>query len=44
VALGLIAYPILKIAAGKGDEAGAASRLLGVVLIAYFLFVRSSIG
>jgi len=43
VALGLIAYPILKIAAGRGREAGVASRALALVLVAYFLFVRSSI-
>jgi len=43
VALGLIAYPILKIAAGRGQEAGVASRGLALVLVAYFLLVRSSI-
>jgi AGZA family xanthine/uracil permease-like MFS transporter len=44
IALGLIAYPILKVAAGRGHEAGWVSRLLGIILIAYFVLVRSSIG
>ena len=43
VALGLIAYPILKIAAGRGREAGVASRALAVILVGYYLLVRSSI-
>ncbi len=43
VALGLIAYPVLKIAAGRGHEAGAVSRGLALLLVAYFLFLRSSV-
>ncbi|NKB90013.1 MAG: hypothetical protein GKS06_17515 [Acidobacteria bacterium] len=44
VALGLVAYPILKIAAGRSGEAGLASRIIATLLIGYFVFVRSSIG
>jgi AGZA family xanthine/uracil permease-like MFS transporter len=43
VALGLIAYPVLKIAAGRGHEANWTSRALGIVLVAYFVFVRSGV-
>jgi adenine/guanine/hypoxanthine permease len=41
LALGLISYPILKLFSGKGRELGWLAYVLGVVLLAYFLFVRS---
>jgi AGZA family xanthine/uracil permease-like MFS transporter len=39
--LGLISYPILELFSGKGRELGWLTYVLGAVLLAYFLFVRS---
>ena len=44
IALGLIAYPILKLTTGRGHEANWMSRLLALVLAAYFVLLRPQIG
>ncbi len=44
IALGLIAYPILKLSTGRGHEANWMSRLLAVVLAGYFVLLRPQIG
>jgi AGZA family xanthine/uracil permease-like MFS transporter len=44
LALGFIAYPIIKLLAGRGREAGWLAYLLALVLVAYFIFVRSRLG
>ncbi len=44
IALGLIAYPILKLSTGRGHEANWMSRLLALVLAAYFVLLRPQIG
>ena len=44
IALGFIAYPIIKILSGRAREAGWLSTLLGAVLLAYFIFVRAGMG
>jgi adenine/guanine/hypoxanthine permease len=41
LALGFIAYPIVKLGAGKGREISALSIALGAVLLLYFLLVRA---
>jgi AGZA family xanthine/uracil permease-like MFS transporter len=43
LALGFIAYPILKFFGGRGREVRWLTYVLGIVLVAYFIFVRSSI-
>jgi AGZA family xanthine/uracil permease-like MFS transporter len=40
-ALGFIGYPIIKLFSGKGRELGWLTYVLAVVLVAYFVFVRS---
>jgi adenine/guanine/hypoxanthine permease len=42
--LGRIAYPILKLLGGRGRDIGWLAYLLAVVLLAYFIFVRSKMG
>ena len=37
-------YPIFKLFSGRGREAGLLTCRLGVVLVAYFIFVRSEMG
>lgn len=44
LALGFISYPLLKLLAGRGREAGWLTYLLTVVLVLYFVFVRSKMG
>src|SRR5207245_8040010 len=44
LALGFISYPIIKLFSGKGRQVGWLSYVLAVVLVAYFLFVRSRMG
>lgn len=44
LALGLIAYPIIKFAAGQGREVKGLMYLLAVVMVAYFVFVRAQAG
>lgn len=41
LALGFISYPLLKLLAGRGREAGWLTYVLAVVLVLYFVFVRS---
>ena len=43
IALGLVAYPILKLSTGRGHEANCMSRLLALVLAAYFIVLRPQI-
>ena len=43
LALGFIAYPILKLLGGRGREAGWLTYLLALVLVAYFVFVRGEV-
>jgi len=44
LALGFISYPIIKLFSGRGREAGWLTYLLAVVLVLYFIFVRSKMG
>jgi AGZA family xanthine/uracil permease-like MFS transporter len=44
LALGFIAYPIIKLLAGRGREIGWLAYLLALVLLAYFILVRSRMG
>jgi len=44
LALGFIAYPLLKLFSGRGREAGWLTYLLAAMLLAYFVFVRSGLG
>jgi len=44
LALGLISYPAVKLLAGRGREVGWLTYLLAVVLVLYFVFVRSRMG
>jgi len=44
LALGMISYPIIKLLSGKGREIGWLSYVLTVVLLGYFVFVRSGLG
>jgi len=41
LALGFINYPIIKLFSGKGKEVGWLTYALAVILVAYFVFVRS---
>jgi AGZA family xanthine/uracil permease-like MFS transporter len=41
LALGFISYPIIKLFSGKARELGWLTYVLALVLLAYFLFVRS---
>ncbi len=41
LALGFISYPIIKLFSGRGREVGWLAYVLAVVLVAYFIFVRS---
>ena len=41
LALGFITYPIIKLLSGRGKEAGSLSFAMGIVLLAYFIFVRA---
>ncbi len=44
LALGFIAYPVVKLGAGKVRECGWLSVVLGAVLLAYFILVRAKLG
>ena len=44
LALGFIAYPIIKLIAGQGREVKWLMYLMALVLVAYFLFVRVQVG
>jgi AGZA family xanthine/uracil permease-like MFS transporter len=41
LALGFISYPVIKLLSGRGREVGWLTYLLAVVLVLYFIFVRS---
>ncbi|HSE82925.1 MAG TPA: NCS2 family permease [Thermodesulfobacteriota bacterium] len=41
LALGFISYPVIKLFSGKGREVGWLMYLLSLILIGYFVFVRS---
>ena len=41
LALGFISYPIIKLLSGRGRETGWLTSILAVVLVLYFVFVRS---
>ena len=41
LALGFISYPIIKLLSGKGREAGWLTYVLAIILIFYFILVRS---
>lgn len=44
LALGFIGYPIIKLFGGRGREVGWLTYALAMVLVAYFVFVRSRMG
>jgi len=44
LALGFISYPILKFFSGRGREAGWLTYILAILLVLYFVFVRSKMG
>lgn len=44
LALGFIAYPLVKVLSGRGRETGWLTYVLAVVLLLYFLLVRSRMG
>jgi len=44
LALGFISYPIIKFFSGRGREANWLAYVLAVVLLLYFVFVRSKLG
>jgi AGZA family xanthine/uracil permease-like MFS transporter len=44
LALGFVAYPAVKILAGRGREAGWIFHVLGVLVLLYLLLVRSRLG
>ena len=44
LALGLVAYPIVKLLAGRGREVRWLAFVLAALLIVYFVFVRSRLG
>jgi AGZA family xanthine/uracil permease-like MFS transporter len=44
LALGFISYPVIKLFSGRGREAGWLTYLLALMLVLYFIFVRSKMG
>jgi AGZA family xanthine/uracil permease-like MFS transporter len=44
LALGFITYPIIKFSSGKGRDVGWLTYVLAIVLVVYFIFVRSNMG
>jgi AGZA family xanthine/uracil permease-like MFS transporter len=44
LALGFISYPVIKLFSGRGREASWPTCLLAIVLVLYFIFVRSKMG
>jgi AGZA family xanthine/uracil permease-like MFS transporter len=44
LALGFISYPIIKLFSGRGREIGWLTYVLAVVLVFYFIFIRSRMG
>ncbi len=43
MSLGFISYPIIKLGSGRGREIGWLTYVLAVILVVYFVFVRSKI-
>lgn len=41
LALGMISYPVVKLIAGKGREVKPGAYIVGVILVAYFVWIRS---
>ncbi len=41
LALGFMSYPVLKVLTGRGRQVGAISYVIAVLLLTYFVFVRS---
>lgn len=44
LALGFVAYPVVKLLAGHGREVGWLSYVMAALLLAYFVFVRHQLG
>ena len=44
LALGFIAYPIVKLLAGRGREVKWLMYVMALVLVAYFVFIRVQVG
>jgi AGZA family xanthine/uracil permease-like MFS transporter len=44
LALGFISYPLIKLLTGRGREVGWLTYLLALVLLLYFIFIRSRMG
>ncbi|MBP1634465.1 MAG: guanine permease [Acidobacteria bacterium] len=44
LALGFLAYPVVKLLAGRGREVGWLSYVMAALLLAYFVFVRHQLG
>jgi adenine/guanine/hypoxanthine permease len=44
LALGFVAYPIVKLLAGRGRQVGWLAYVMAALLVAYFLFVRNHLG
>ena len=44
LALGFMSYPIVKLLAGRSREVKPVMAVLGVILLAYFIFVRGRLG
>lgn len=43
LALGVISHQIIKLCSGRGRETGRLAYVLAVILMAYFVFVRSTL-
>jgi AGZA family xanthine/uracil permease-like MFS transporter len=44
LALGFISYPLLKIFTGKGRDLSPVAYVIALLLVIYFIFVRSRLG
>jgi AGZA family xanthine/uracil permease-like MFS transporter len=44
LALGFVSYPVLKVLSGKARDVGVISYIVAVLLVFYFVFVRSRLG
>ncbi len=44
LALGLIAYPVIKLSAGQGREVNCLAYVLAAIMAGYFIFIRASVG
>lgn len=43
LALGLIAYPVVKFSAGQGRDVNCLAYVLAIIMAAYFIFIRASV-